>query len=152
MLAASSHLLPAVGGGDMARREVIGELVDASHLSSEDYAELLQDVGEISRAITMALCALLILDCSWIVWRGSKGRVIRTTCTSTALSPCCLVFHDFVMYERIRCEVRPSPGTGPCAPTVMVWAYEYCRPLTGTNFRLVADGNWPALMRSEGKR
>jgi hypothetical protein len=45
MLAASSHLLPPeVGGGDVACREVFGELVDGSCLSSEDYALLLQQV------------------------------------------------------------------------------------------------------------
>ena len=44
MLAASSHLLPEVGGGDVACREVFGELVDTSCLSSEDYAQLLQQV------------------------------------------------------------------------------------------------------------
>ena len=44
MLAASSHLLPEVGGEDVARREVFGELVDVSHLSSADYAQLLQKV------------------------------------------------------------------------------------------------------------
>lgn len=92
MLAASSHLLPAVGGGDVARREVLGELVDASHLSREDYAQLLQNVGGIPRAITMALRALLSLDCSWMVWRGSEGRIIRTTCTSTAHLPVVLFF------------------------------------------------------------
>ena len=70
------------------------------------------------------------------------------TYTSSALVSCCLIFDIFIMYERIRCEVRPLP-TG--SPTVVVWAYEYSRPLTGTNFRRVADGNWPALMRSEGK-
>ena len=49
MLAASSHLLPPeVGRGDVALREVFGELVDASRLSSDDYAQLLQQVLGIS--------------------------------------------------------------------------------------------------------
>jgi hypothetical protein len=84
--------LPAFGGGDVARREVLGELVDASHLSRKHYTQLLQNVGGISRAITMALCALLSLDCSWMVLRGSEGRIIRTTCTSTAPLPVVLFF------------------------------------------------------------
>ncbi len=48
MLAVSSHLLPEVGGGDLVRREVFGDLVDASCLSHKDYAQLLQQVVGIS--------------------------------------------------------------------------------------------------------
>jgi hypothetical protein len=85
------------------------------------------------------------------------GLNIRTTCTefffvSHALL-CRLSFHILDMYERIECEVYPLPDTGdPSPPSVIVWAYEYCVPLSRTSaFRLVAQGNWPVLMRSESR-
>ena len=46
MYAASSPLLPAFDGGAVARAEVVGELVDASRLSSEEYDRLLEEVGK----------------------------------------------------------------------------------------------------------
>jgi hypothetical protein len=46
MYAASSPLLPAFDGGAVAREEVVGELVDASRLSSEEYDRLLGEVGK----------------------------------------------------------------------------------------------------------
>lgn len=45
MYAASSPVLPAVGCSGSACLEVIGELVDASFLSSEDYDKLLKEVN-----------------------------------------------------------------------------------------------------------
>lgn len=45
---AASHLLPEVGGGDLVRREVFGDVVDANCLSHEDYAQLLQQIVGIS--------------------------------------------------------------------------------------------------------
>ena len=46
MYAASSPLLPAFDGVSVAHAEVVGELVDASRLSSEEYDRLLGDVGK----------------------------------------------------------------------------------------------------------
>jgi hypothetical protein len=87
MLAASSHLLPPeppeVGGGDVACREVFGELVDASCLSSEDYAQLLQQVVSLEVTCDYRLCRLTLTCCSWIAWRVSSRHIIRKTCTYT---------------------------------------------------------------------
>jgi hypothetical protein len=44
MFAASSHLLPAVDGEIVPCGEVLGEIMDASCLSSEEYAQLLKQV------------------------------------------------------------------------------------------------------------
>ena len=43
MFAASSPLLPAFDGGAVAHAEVVGELVDTSRLSSEEYDCLLEE-------------------------------------------------------------------------------------------------------------
>jgi hypothetical protein len=62
MYAASSPLLPAFDGVSVAHAEVVGELVDASRLSSEEYDRLLQEVAK--RAVcncstsTRLMCAI----------------------------------------------------------------------------------------------
>lgn len=114
MYAASSPVLPAVGCSGSACLEVIGELVDASFLSSEDYGKLLKE-----------------LDCleDFNGWQ-----------------------HPDNMYERIRCEVQLSPALeDPSPSSVVAWAYEYCISPPKA-YRLVPDGNWPSMMRSENRK
>ena len=56
---AASHLLPEVGGGDLVRREVFGDVVDANCLSHEDYAQLLQQiVGIFRKFVSNDYCAV----------------------------------------------------------------------------------------------
>ena len=61
--------------------------------------------------------------------------------------------HIFVMYERVRCEAHPLHAPADASPSqVLVWTYEYCMPLPSASaFRLVSDGDWPKLMRKEGR-
>ena len=61
--------------------------------------------------------------------------------------------HIFVMYERVRCEAHPLSAAADASPSpVAVWTYEYSMPLPPASaFRLVSDGDWPKLMRSESR-
>lgn len=116
MFSVSSNWLPEMDAGALTCAEVLGEFVDTSCMSCEDYDQLLKTLDRLED------------------FNGSQ--------------------HPDNMYERIQCEVYPLPDTGdPSPPSVIVWAYEYCVPLPRTSaFRVVAQGNWPVLMRSESRQ
>ena len=54
MYATSSPLLQVIGGSGVTCSEVLGEIVDASCLSGEDYAELLKQVVKMSGDICVS--------------------------------------------------------------------------------------------------
>jgi hypothetical protein len=93
---------------------------------------------------------LTLICCSWIVLKISMDRIILTTCADVLWPGASFSLSNVSgMYERIRCEVQPLPvPDGPSPPSVVAWAYEYCMS-PPQSFRLVPDGNWASLMRSE---